>query len=207
MPPAITTGIDTFARTACNSASRPAVPRTCPPAPIPCATTKSQPASWAATASATDPTCHAISAFPEGRARSTSDASGAVQKISTTRNRSAARSKVARSSLIQWPKNPIPTLPPAARSRARRIRSSDDSRANSHNMPSAPACATVPANSGTATPPIAACCNGWEHPTRRVNAVSIGPANQPYARRARPPSNASSHRTERWRCRRRIPRS
>jgi hypothetical protein len=43
---------------------------------------------------------------------------------------------------------------------------------------------TAPASSGTATPPIAACCNGYAHPTSRVKAVSTPSSNRPITPRA-----------------------
>src|SRR4051812_36399110 len=137
--------------------------------------TKSQPASTAASAASTDPTCQATRASPDLRARATTSASGSVQNTSTTRSRAAASSNVARSWCSQWPKKPIPTEPSPATSSACVMRLLDGSRSNSHSIPSAPAAATAPASSGPATPPIAACCSGCLQPTSRVNEVSTRP--------------------------------
>src|SRR3954464_6242882 len=143
--------------------------------------TKSPPAPPAATAASTVPTCHATSASPERRARATISASGSLQNTSTTRNRAAASSNVGRSAAIQCPKKPMPTAPPPANASACVMRSLDDSRSNSHSIPSAPAEATAPASSGPATPPMAACCTGCRQPTSPVNVVSTAPMLGPAA--------------------------
>src|SRR2546427_1548729 len=75
IPPAATTGTLTDGRTSLRSARSPIFPRTWPPASVPWATIRSQPARSAATASAAEPSCQEPRA-PPAWAISTSSGSG-----------------------------------------------------------------------------------------------------------------------------------
>src|SRR2546427_6400904 len=75
IPPAATTGTLTDGRTSPRSARRPIFPRTWPPASVPWATIRSQPARSAASASGPEPTCQETRA-PPAWAISTSSTSG-----------------------------------------------------------------------------------------------------------------------------------
>ena len=75
IPPAATTGTSTMSRTSASSGSSATWPRIRPPPSMPCTQTRSQPASAAALASATDPACQEARA-PPSWTRATSAGSG-----------------------------------------------------------------------------------------------------------------------------------
>src|SRR5438309_175203 len=173
MPPAARTGISTASRTSLSKARTPILPRMWPPASIPCAIMKSHPASRAARASRSDPTCQEASAPPECT-RSTSARSGSPQKKSQTLALPAASRTLSRS------RSGIRKFTPNGRAVRSRIPFSFASRTGapapaSVTIPSPPASETAAASSAVSTRPIPASWIGTEQPTRRVNLVdSIG---------------------------------
>ena len=173
MPPAARTGMSTASRTSLSRARTPIFPRMWPPASIPCAIMKSHPASRAARASRSDPTCHEASA-PAECTRSTSARSGSPQKKSQTLALPAASLTQSRS------RSGIRKLTPNGRAVRSRIPFNFASRTGapappSVTIPSPPASETAAASSAVSTRPMPASWIGAEQPTRRVNLVdSIG---------------------------------
>ena len=171
MPPAASTGTVSTSSTSASSGISPTAPRTWPPASTPWAMIRSQPASTACLASATEPTCQPANA-PPACTRLIKPGSGVSWKNSTSRARPAASS--TSSSLLRsmngikklTPKGPAWACSTAA------TRSAKGIRLECSSMPRPPALLTAMASCGVLAPPRAACWIGTCQPTNSVKAVA-----------------------------------
>lgn len=136
---------------------------------VPCTATMSQPASAAAWASSSDPTCQQASAPPRW-ASSTSTRSGSAQKKSMIRTRAAAASTASRSTSSV--RKFAASTPVVREAMSPRILSRLAAVSPSAVMlPTPPASATATASAGVETDPIGACCSGTRQPTSSVKRV------------------------------------